>query len=195
MKLVLVDFDNTLTTKDSFIEFLKFESTWINFMLKSLSISPFYLLFKIKLISAKKMKEVVLKKFFNGVTKQYLIEKGIRFNETIIPNIINETIFLKLEDYVKQKNEVVIVSASLNLWLEPFAKQHNVKLICTQLNFLNNQFYGGIYGENCNREVKKKEILTKYNLTDYNEVVVIGNKGGDNEMFTLATSIKNRIIV
>ena len=58
-KLALFDFDGTITTKDSFVEFIKFKHGFLGFAVGFLLMSPVILLYKTKLIPNWKAKQWV----------------------------------------------------------------------------------------------------------------------------------------
>ena len=79
------------------------------------------------------------------------------------------------------------VSASLEIWLKPFAEFYNFKLICTKAKFKNNLYTGKYDGVNCNHEQKVLRINQEINLKDFSEIFVFGDTQGDKGMLNLAT--------
>jgi HAD superfamily hydrolase (TIGR01490 family) len=195
MKIVLFDFDKTLTTKDSFIEFLKFAVSKPKLFLKSIILLPSFVFYKVGGLSSEKFKKKVLLSFFKGWTDEKLSILGEQFSKDIIPQILNKEIVLKLQNHISNGDKVVIASGSLAIWLKPWTNNFGVDLISTKLSFKNNVFSGKLDGKNCIREEKRLQIIKRYNLDLYSEVICYGNKGDDNEMLSLATSNNNRNII
>jgi phosphatidylglycerophosphatase C len=67
-RLVLFDFDGTITTRDSFLEFLLFYSGKVKFFLGMLVLSPVIALYVLKLIPNWKGKQIVLRWFWEALT-------------------------------------------------------------------------------------------------------------------------------
>jgi HAD superfamily hydrolase (TIGR01490 family) len=195
MKLVLFDFDKTLTTKDSFIEFLKFAVSKPKLFLKSIILFPSFVFYKVGGLSSEKFKKKVLTNFFKGLTDEKLSTLGEQFSKEIIPQILNKEIISKLHNHISDGDKTVIVSGSLAIWLKPWTNNLGVDLISTKLSFKNNVFLGKLDGKNCIREEKRLQIIKRYNLDLYSEVICYVNKGDDNEMLSLATSNNNRNII
>jgi HAD superfamily phosphoserine phosphatase-like hydrolase len=186
--LVLFDFDGTITKKDSFPLFFKFTFGYVKFLLGFLLHTPHFILFKIGIISAENMKEIILSYFLKGKSKQWINNKGSDFiNHLHHIGIIKETYIDEINIYIKNGATISVVSASLSVWLEPFCSQYEIACLCTELDFENDKFIGKFKTKNCNGLEKKKRILEKYNISLYNKIIVYGDSAGDNEMMELAT--------
>ena len=61
------DFDGTITSKDSFIEFIRFTHKPISFIIGFLYFSPILILMKLKLYSNFKAKQFVFSYFFKNM--------------------------------------------------------------------------------------------------------------------------------
>jgi hypothetical protein len=62
--LLFFDFDGTITTKDTLLEFIKFSKGKLNFLSGFLIYSPFLVAYKLGIISNQSAKEKVLATFF-----------------------------------------------------------------------------------------------------------------------------------
>lgn len=191
MDLVLFDFDKTLTTKDSFIEFLKYTTSPLKYYKNLFLLSPWILAYILTIIDSKKLKNKFLSQFFNGYNEKSLKNIGKEFSKNHLPKILNNSVYEQLKSYVKEKHHVVIVSASLDIWLKPWTIKHQVDLICTKAFFQDNIFKGKIKGQNVRKEVKQKLVLEKYDLSCFKNIIVFGNKNLDEYLFKLATGKQN----
>jgi phosphatidylglycerophosphatase C len=184
--LVLFDFDGTISTSDTFPLFIHFfygSSAYT----KSILISPVFLAYLLKLISAEKAKRWILKYFFGGHSKEELFLRGKEFidhlheQQKIKPEMIQ-----KINSYRKDKAEIAVVSASPDIWIDAFCEKYQLQSICTRLEFKKETFTGNFETPNCNKEEKKKRILEKYKLSDFENVIAYGNSSGDDAMLSLA---------
>ena len=91
----------------------------------------------------------------------------------------------ELLDHKAKGREVCIVSASLDIWLKPFAAQYEVNYLCTGVKYASGK-YDGFSGLNCNREEKAVRIKREYSLGTFGEIIAYGNSSGDKYMFELA---------
>ena len=83
-------------------------------------------------------------------------------------------------------DHVVLVSASVDLYLTFICDFLQIDLICTQVE-INNGVLTGLYrSKDCSSEQKKIRILQKYNLDNYQHIYAYGNSEEDLDMLALA---------
>lgn len=179
-KLALFDFDGTLIDNDSLWSFLF--SSFPRQKVLSAIIKNGVGLISAKFIPSQRslMKEKLLKSVFKGYSKNDIQSKGKSFGESI-PLEHFTKIYPKFLD-LKSSHEVVIVSASLDIWLSSFAIKEDVKLICTRWDY-DEMSFGS---KNCNYDEKKNRIEREINLELYEEILVFGDSAGDDAMYSLA---------
>ena len=187
MNLALFDFDGTLTLKDSFLEFIKFSKGKIFYWTGLFLLSPILVLFKLGLIKNWRAKELVMRFFFNKMKVNDFENLCNTFAKNVIPTILRPEAYEKLEEHLTNKNKVVIVTASVENWINPWSDQFNIELIGTKLKVKDNLITGEIEGKNCYGPEKVVRLKEKINLADYSEIFVYGDSKGDNELFSLGT--------
>jgi HAD superfamily phosphoserine phosphatase-like hydrolase len=80
--------------------------------------------------------------------------------------------------------EVLIVSASIDNWVEPFFA--NVKVLGTQIEVMDGKLTGRFLTKNCYGQEKVNRILSLYpNRQDY-YLTAYGDSRGDKELLTFA---------
>lgn len=183
--LVLFDFDGTLTTRDTLFEFCRFHAGSFKFMYGLLILMPILVGQKLKLISAQRAKEIFLNHFIGGQTITQFNMVCQKFTHRLA-NLIRSKAMLAIEDYRKQNARIIIVSASPENWILPWAKRYDLEVIATRLLIENGRVTGRIRGENCNGEEKVKRIREILNTSDYSKIVAFGDSKGDLPMLSLA---------
>ena len=186
MKLILFDFDGTLTKKDSFAEFLKFTHGKFRFYLGLIWLAPKLIAWRYGWISAQDGKVMVLKHFYKNKTKKQLETWGKTFCETIVPTILFKESMPTIQQYQSQGHHIAVVTASLDTWIAPFCNAHNLDLISTRLAYENGVFKGQLVTKNCNFKEKAKRIKAAYDLSRYSDIIAYGNSKGDKVMLELA---------
>lgn len=181
-KIVCFDFDGTLTFHDSFVSFLFFGAGLMRFLSGGLVLLPYALGFKAGFISSHRAKEIALSYFFEGLSKKELRELANRFAREVVPGLLRPEGLKRIEWHRSQGHHLVLVSASLDLWLEPVARNLNMDLICTRLQYEQGVFTGKIEGTNCYGPEKERKILERYPEIDY----AYGDTRGDHEMMNMA---------
>jgi len=192
VRLVLFDFDGTLTTKDSLAEFIKFAVGTPTYYFKLALFSPILFLYKTKIMDNSYAKELLFRFYFSGISEENFRAMAKEYGQTKINDILRENIYKKFLKHIENGDKVLIVSASMRCWLHPFAQKHNVDLLSTELEFKNSLFTGRFKTNNCHGKEKLVRIEKHLHLSDFDEIYAYGDSSGDNEMLEVAT-YKHRI--
>jgi HAD superfamily hydrolase (TIGR01490 family) len=187
------DFDGTITKKDSFIDFLKYTNSpfkfWFNFIL----LSPVLVLFKLRLISNERAKQIVLSMFFKGENIVDFKKKAYNYAVNQLPKTVKKNAMDKILWHKQQNHRVVVVSASLKCWLSPWCEQNEIELIATELEERDGFLTGKLATKNCFGKEKVKRIKEKYSLNENDIIYAYGDSVGDREMLQLATYPNYRV--
>jgi len=186
-KIAFFDFDGTITTKDTFLEMIKFQSGKLSFYLGFILYSPWLVAFKFKLIANDEVKQKILTYYFGGKPEKSFQETCDSFGEEKLPLLIRPAAILEIKRLRDEGFELVIVSASADNWLKKWCNSHNLKLVATKLEISNGIVTGRIEGKNCHGEEKVVRILQQWNLGNYREIYAYGDSSGDKPMLALAT--------
>ena len=182
-KIYAFDFDGTLTTKDTLLEFIRFAKGTLAFGLGFLRYTHLLVLMKLGVYPNWKAKQKVFAHFFKGMSiddfdalcqefaassKHLLRPKGIE--------AINKA--------QSEGSEVLIVSASIDNWVQPFFA--NVKVLGTQIEVVDDKLTGRFLTKNCYGQEKVNRILALYpNRQDYH-LTAFGDSKGDKELLAWA---------
>jgi phosphatidylglycerophosphatase C len=186
MKIAFFDFDGTITKKDTLIEFIKFAVGKKNFFKGLLILSPILILYKLKFVPNYKAKQKLISYFFKGYKESYFKKLATIYSLNMMDDIINHEALNRIKWHKSQGHEVVIVSASMECWLRPWCKKHNLQLIATKLEFKNGIVTGNFLTKNCYGIEKVNRIKQAYNLKKFDYIYVYGDSKGDKEMLSLA---------
>ena len=184
--LALFDFDGTITCKDSLLEFIKFSVGSIRFLLVMAMFSPSILYHSIIKKDGEIAKRKVLAYLFKGKSEHELTLLGKTFAEKIIPEILSPDAIEEIGVHKKRGDRVLVISASLDLWLLPWAESMKLELICTRMEFKDGKFTGCFATPNCNGHEKVNRIRAYLDIKQYHPVFAYGNSSGDRPMLALA---------
>jgi len=148
MNLALFDFDGTITTKDSLEEFIIFAKGASRYYAGLLYLSPMLLLYKLHIIPNGRAKELFLAHFFKGTSQKEFETLGEHYALNEIDKIVRPQAKKAILQHQQNGDTVVIVSASVDLWLKVWCQKSNIALISTELEFKNGMFTGRFKGEN-----------------------------------------------
>jgi phosphatidylglycerophosphatase C len=186
-RIAFFDFDGTITTKDTLLEFIKFYKGTGYFYLGFLLYSPFLVAYKLKLIPNYVAKQKVLQFFFRGESIETFQKKCDEFSALILPKLIRPKALKEIEKLKASGAEIVVVSASAENWIRKWASDISLKLIGTKLAVANNKLTGTIDGKNCYGDEKVCRIEQHYDLKLFKEIYCYGDSRGDKAMLQLAT--------
>ena len=187
-RIAFFDFDGTITTKDTLLEFIKFSKGPFRFWLGFALTSPWILAWKGKLISNQRAKEQVLRFFFRHCPLPRFQEECDRFSSEALPALIRPKALQEIARLQTAGAAVVIVSASPGNWIRGWADGINAALIATRLETSAQKLTGKIEGSNCHGTEKVRRIQQEYDLSVYTEIYTYGDTSGDQPMLKLGTA-------
>jgi phosphatidylglycerophosphatase C len=132
------------------------------------------------------LKKAVVKAFLGGLSASQLREAAEVFAHRDMPRILNTAVYAALCAHKAAGGRVLLVSAALDIWLEPFARREGLELVCTLAQYTNGVFQGDWQTPNC-RGPEKVSRLREY-LGEWSgfHTIAYGNSAGDREMLRSA---------
>ena len=182
-KLFAFDFDGTLTTRDTLIEFIRYACGTVRFLLGFLLYSPLLVLMKLRLYSNGKAKQKVFVHFFKGMTIEAFDTLCQDFASTH-RHLLRPEVVSQLEQALSEGAEVLIVSASIDNWVQPFFPK--VKVLGTQIEVIDGRLTGRFLTPNCYGQEKVRRILTLHPDRSAYHLTAYGDSRGDREMLAFA---------
>lgn len=184
-KLYLFDFDGTLTYKDTMFLYLKFYNS-TKFYVQFVKHIPLFVLLKLKLADAEKVKKSFISSILKGESRAKIDKKAQSFFEKFERDIFRKNALEFIQNVDRTQTECYIVSASLDIWVKPFAEKLNIKLLATQAEFADDIFTGNFIGKNCNGPEKVKRIIEAVKGRKFDKTIAFGDTSGDREMLAWA---------
>ena len=185
LNLALFDFDGTLYPKDSFTGFIFYTLSKRHIVKKGFKILPWIQAYYLKLYPAHAMRPRLFQSMFKDISANFLQNLAQEYAQQLIQNLDQE-LLQQLRLHQQNGDRVVLVSASVDLYLVPICKALNIELICTTTEIKDGLLTGHYSSADCSCEQKKLRILQKYNLADYGFVYAYGNSEEDLDMLLLA---------
>jgi phosphatidylglycerophosphatase C len=186
--LALFDFDGTLTTRDTLFAFVFHCRGRLFGTLGLVWLLPWLVGNRVGLIGGERAKARLLRLFFGGVSRERLEAWSATFADRI-DAMVRPGARERLGWHREQGHDVWVVSASLDLWLRPWAERHGLGLLCTEARFDGDVFTGELASANCNGPEKERRIRAALALADYPFVYGYGDSEGDAEMLGLADEV------
>jgi HAD superfamily hydrolase (TIGR01490 family) len=180
------DFDVTITTKDAFIPFLTRAFGKERVRMAFLRLAPEGAKVVIGLSDRDRFKERLVRVLFIDESVARLREAGREHSAEIL-NWVRPAARQRIDWHKGRGDRLVMVSASLDLYLEPVAAALGFDdLLCTSPSVNHMVFDGGLVGKNCRGPEKVCRLSNLLgNLSEY-EVHAYGDSAGDREMLAVA---------
>ena len=166
-KIYCFDFDGTLTTSDTLLEFIKYAKGTGRFLMVFLMYSPLLVLMKLHLFPNWKAKQQIFAHLFAGMRIEKFDALCRGFAEENQHLLRPKGITLVHEALVAGA-QVFIVSASIDNWVRPFFDIRNLKgvqVLGTQIEVVDGKVTGRFKTNNCYGEEKVRRICEALTTT------------------------------
>ncbi len=184
--LALFDIDGTLTTRDTMFVFVQHALGPVRLLFGLVWLSPMLVAMKLGLVANDRAKVLFLKHFFGGRSRDELMAWGTSFI-TEIEGLLRPTGRQRLQQHRDQGDTVLLVSASLDLWMQPWAESLGLTLLCTRGAFDDSsRFTGDLETPNCHGPEKVVRVRATLDPDAFDRIVAYGDSSGDTEMLELA---------
>jgi len=186
--IVVFDFDDTLIKTDTLLDFARFNGS-IRFAYTMLRITPWLVMFALHKIDNQSAKEHFLTAFYGGWSHEKFVKRAHdyigRLNKLTNPEMI-----AMVERYIAGGDKVVIVSASIDDWIRPWAAQYGLTVIASQLELVDGIITGKLQGKNCHGKEKVVRFLQAYPDRKSYHLTAYGDGKSDTDMFAFADAYK-----
>lgn len=179
------DFDGTLTKNDTLLLFVAFVRGRMMLLLGLLLFTPLLLLMKLRLVSNGRIKQRFFSFYFKGMSEKEFNNYCVSF-ATVYKSIVREKGMIKIKEALAKKCEVLIVSASIRNWVEPFFMDVPVIIVATEIEIEDGKVTGKFRTNNCYGKEKVRRILKFFPNRDEYELTAYGDSSGDRKMLTFA---------
>ncbi|WP_018950003.1 HAD-IB family hydrolase [Thioalkalivibrio sp. ALMg11] len=193
-RIVLFDFDGTLTRRDSLFPFLRHTLGTPEFLRRLPSCLPALTGLALKRLSNQDAKEAVLTRMLGGETLAHLQAKGREFADRRLDRLVRPAGMRALQAHQAAGHDCVLVSASLDVWLQPWAERHGIKGVVSSRLAVDDagRVTGRLDGTNCRGAAKPAAIAawlaTLDPETPVDLVAAYGDSAADQPMLDLARS-------
>lgn len=188
-RLYAFDFDGTLTTKDTLLEFIKFAKGRRALYLTLVLYFPLLVLMKLRLYSNYRAKEKVFSHLFRGMSIKEFDSHCSFFMALNCRRLLRP----KAVDYIYDKvladddAAMVVVSASIENWVVPFFDgMEKISVIGTVPEVKDGFLTGRFSTANCYGEEKVRRLLELYPDRDDYQLIAFGDSRGDRELLAIA---------
>ncbi len=181
------DFDGTLTYHDSLFPFIRMAVGLPRFLWGIIILSPVLSGYAVKIIKNSDAKQAVLKHFFGGLEHSDFQELGHKFATQKLPSMLKPKAMQRLRWHQQQGHQVIIVSASLETYLQPWAEMMQCgQVIGSKIEVVDNHLTGHLNGKNCYGSEKVVRLEKQLGKLNSYYMYAYGDSKGDRELLASA---------
>ena len=148
--------------------------------------SPILAGYSLKLIPNWRAKESVLTYFLAGRSAPELAAFSQQFADDVLPRLLRPEAIERLRWHQQQGHRTIVVSASLEIYLRPWAARMGIdQIIGTRLISRSDQLTGRILGKNCYGPEKVTRLQALLDQLDP-VLYAYGDSRGDRELLAIA---------
>ena len=187
-KIYAFDFDGTLTTKDTLLEFIRFAKGSGQMFCGFLLFSPLLLLMKLHLYPNWKAKQQVFSYFFKGMNIDDFNALCTHFAEQN-KHLLRPAGIEKVRQAIEEEQAtVLIISASIDNWVRPFFDEidKKIQVLGTQIETNGGRLTGQFTTKNCYGQEKVNRLTALYPHREAYELIAFGDSKGDKELLDFA---------
>lgn len=183
--LALFDFDGTLCKKDSFTGFIFFALSKRHIVKQAIKTLPWIQAYYLNIYPPHAMRVKLFKAMFTGINASEILSLAEEYAQQLMQQL-DPKLYQQLLKHKQNQDDIVLVSASIDLYLQSVCKLLEIDLICTETEIVAGKVTGHYTSADCSSEQKRLRILEKYDLNQYQSIYAYGNSVEDLEMLSLA---------
>jgi HAD superfamily hydrolase (TIGR01490 family) len=164
ISLAVFDLDGTITARDTLFPFLRHVCGAWAFCLRLALVLPILAAMALRIVGRDRAKELVLSIYLRGRSRAELEACGESFARDKLPALLRPAAMSKLASHAARGDRCVVASASLGLYVEPWARAAGFdEIVTSQLEFDAAGFATGrLAGRNCRGAEKLARLEALY---------------------------------
>jgi len=127
--LALFDFDGTITSQDTFTPFIFHAVLPGRMAVGKVVLSPLILGYRLRLVSASRMRESIVRFGFRGRRAAEIEAAGLEYSRNRLGGVVRANALERIRWHQAHGDCVVVVSASLDVYLSDWCRDIGVELI------------------------------------------------------------------
>ena len=152
--LALFDFDGTLCSKDSFTGFIFHALSKRHIVKKTIKILPWIQAYYLKAYPAHAMRSKLFRAMFSNADALQLQQLAQQYASSLMSQL-NPALLKQLKQHQALGDDVVLVSASIDVYLKSVCELLEIDLICTETEKINQLYTGQYTTPDCSSKQKK----------------------------------------
>lgn len=186
MNLALFDFDGTITTRESFPDFIRLAVNPRRLALGKPLFAPLIIGYRLGIVPATLVRASIVKFAFGGVAEEGISNTGRAFARDVLPQLLRQEAMQRIHWHKARGDTVVVVSGGFDMYLSHWCSQHGLALLCSKLESAGGVLTGRYLGAQCAGAEKCRRVRERYDVAGFPKVYAYGDTSEDFAMLEMA---------
>ena len=186
MNLALFDFDGTITTRETFPDFIRLATAPRRLAIGKLLLAPLIVGYRLGIVPATLVRASIVRFAFGGVAEEGISSVGEAFARDVLPQLLRPEAMQRIRWHQERGDTVVVVSGGFDLYLTRWCSQHGLALLCSQLESVGGVLTGRYLGAQCAGLEKCRRVRERYEVDGFAKVYAYGDTSEDFAMLEMA---------
>ncbi|WP_334177304.1 HAD-IB family hydrolase [Pseudoxanthomonas sp.] len=183
--LALFDFDGTLTTRETFPDFMRYAVARPRLLVGGALLVPVVFGYRRGWIAGNPTRACIVQVGLRDVDAARLRSQGEAFARDMLPGVLRPDAMARLAWHRERGDRIVVVSGGLDVYLTPWCSAQGVELACSVLAERNGRITG-YAGAQCVGEEKVRRIRALCDPQAYAAIHAYGDTREDDAMLAMA---------
>jgi HAD superfamily hydrolase (TIGR01490 family) len=183
--LALFDFDGTLTTRETFPDFMRQAVAPLRLAVGSVLLAPVVFGYRRGWVAGSPTRASVVQVGLRGVDAARLRARGEAFARDVLPGVLRPEAMARLTWHRERGDRVIVVSGGLEVYLAPWCAGQGVELLCSRLAERDGRITG-YAGAQCVGEEKVRRVRELCDPQAYTAIHAYGDTHEDQAMLAMA---------
>jgi HAD superfamily hydrolase (TIGR01490 family) len=184
--LALFDFDGTLTTSESFPDFLRRVVPKPRRYWGGVLVAPLVLAYRLRLLSGRVVRAAILRIAVRGLDAASVAAQGRCYARDAVPTTLRPDMLAQLRRHRDRGDVVVVVSGTFDICIRAWCEAEGVACLASALEHRAGRLTGRYDGRQCVGEDKVRRLRDRYDLSAFTRIHAYGDTVEDVPMLALA---------
>lgn len=184
--LALFDFDGTITTRETFPDFIRRAIPPRRRALGTALFAPLVIGYTLGLVPVHALRAALVRYAFKNVPLAEVEAAGASLAADLLPTLVRPEMQARIDWHRGRGDTVVVVSGGFDVYLAPWCRAQGLDWICSSLAVRNGVLTGRYAGAQCVAEEKARRVRERYDLAGYRAIHAYGDTREDHALLALA---------
>lgn len=186
MDLALFDFDGTITSRETFGDFMRLAVPRRRLALGRVVLAPLIVGYRLGLVSGSATRAAIVRFGLAGVPLATVEAHGAALAAKVLPALVRPGVAARIDWHRDRGDTVVVVSGGFDVYLDPWCRANGLELLCSALEHRDGRLTGRYRGAQCVLGEKARRVREQYDLDRYDRIHAYGDTAEDMPLLALA---------